>query len=168
SAGRPRHPRRQLRPGRAGAGAPEKRELRRGGAPPRLPHARPVPHRSGDVIEAFVALGSSLGDRLANLGAAVELIAREPGFSLRRVSLAYETEPVGPPQPRFLNAVLQAGTLLSPRATLQKLHEVEEQLGRVRREHHGAREIDLDLLLSGDRISDAPRIPHPRVPERAL
>jgi 2-amino-4-hydroxy-6-hydroxymethyldihydropteridine diphosphokinase len=120
------------------------------------------------VIEAFVALGSNLGDRLSNLGAAVELISREPGFSLRRVSLAYETEPVGPPQPRYLNAVAQVGTLLTPRATLQRLHWIEDQLGRVRREHWGAREIDLDLLLYGDRVGENPSTPHPRLHERAF
>jgi 2-amino-4-hydroxy-6-hydroxymethyldihydropteridine diphosphokinase len=121
------------------------------------------------VIEAFVALGSNLGDRLANLGAAVELIAREPGFSLRKVSLAYETEPVGPPQPRYLNAVAQVGTLLTPRATLQRLHWLEDQLGRVRGEQWGAREIDLDLLLYGDRVLEgSPQIPHPRMQERAF
>jgi len=68
------------------------------------------------LIEAFVGLGSNLGDRLGNLGAAVDQLAREPGFVLRRVSLAYETEPVGPPQPRYLNAAAQVGTLLSARA----------------------------------------------------
>ena len=120
------------------------------------------------MIEAFVALGSNLGDRLANLGAAVEMIAREPGFSLRRVSLAYETEPIGPPQPRYLNAVAQVGSLLTARATLQKLHWIEDQLGRVRHEQWGAREIDLDLLLYGDRVLDDPRIPHPRMHERAF
>jgi 2-amino-4-hydroxy-6-hydroxymethyldihydropteridine diphosphokinase len=120
------------------------------------------------VIEAFVALGSNLGDRLANLGAAVELIAREPGFSLRRVSLAYQTEPVGPPQPRYLNAVAQVGSLLTARATLQRLHWIEDQLGRVRREHWGAREIDLDLLLYGDSVVEIPSVPHPRMHERAF
>jgi 2-amino-4-hydroxy-6-hydroxymethyldihydropteridine diphosphokinase len=120
------------------------------------------------VIEAFVALGSNLGDRLANLGAAVDLIAREPGFSLRRVSLAYQTEPVGPPQPRYLNAVAQVGSLLTARATLQRLHWIEDQLGRVRREKWGAREIDLDLLLYGDKVVEDPSVPHPRMHQRAF
>jgi len=86
------------------------------------------------VIEAFVGLGSNLGDRLGNLGTALGLLAREPGFVLRKVSLAYESEPVGPPQPRYLNAVAQIGTLLSPRATLQRLQSAEDAIGRVRRE----------------------------------
>ena len=104
------------------------------------------------MIEAFVALGSNLGDRLANLGAAVDWIAREPGLSLRRVSLAYQTEPVGPPQPRYLNAAAQVGSLLTPRVMLQRLHFIEDALGRVRRERWGARQVDLDLLLYGDRV----------------
>ena len=122
------------------------------------------------MIEAFVGLGSNLGDRLANLATAVALLSREPGFSLRRVSLAYESEPVGPPQPRYLNAVAQIGTLLSPRATLRRLQEIEEALGRVRREKWGSREIDLDLLLYGERLVEETglRIPHPLLQDRAF
>jgi 2-amino-4-hydroxy-6-hydroxymethyldihydropteridine diphosphokinase len=122
------------------------------------------------LIDAFVGLGSNLGDRLGNLGAAVERLAREPGFTLRRVSLAYESEPVGPPQPGYLNAVAQVGTLLSPRATLSRLRTIEETMGRVRREHWGSREIDLDLLLFGDRVIDQTglQIPHPLLAQRAF
>ena len=122
------------------------------------------------MIEAFVGLGSNLGDRLANLAAAVEALAREPAFSLRRVSLAWESEPIGPPQPRYLNAVAQLGTLLSPRATLRRLQEIEEALGRVRRERWGSREIDLDLLLFGERAIQQTglQIPHPLLHTRAF
>ena len=122
------------------------------------------------MIEAFIGLGANLGDRLGNLGLAVDRLSREPGFSLRRVSLAYETEPVGPPQPRYLNAVAQLGTLLSPRATLQKLQAIEEALGRVRRERWGSREIDLDLLLFGARTLNETGlvVPHPFVEQRAF
>ena len=122
------------------------------------------------MIEAFIGLGSNLGDRLANLGAALDALAREAGFALRRISLAYESEPVGPPQPRYLNAVAQVGTLLSPRATLSKLQEVEEALGRARRERWGSREIDLDLLLFGDRMIQETglTVPHPLLHVRAF
>lgn len=122
------------------------------------------------MIEAFIGIGSNLGDRLSNLGSALEAIAGEAGFSLRRVSLAYETEPIGPPQPRYLNAAVQVGTLLSPRATLKKLQEIEEVLGRVRREKWGSREIDLDLLLYGDRLIQETglQVPHPLLHTRAF
>jgi len=120
--------------------------------------------------EAFVGLGSNLGDRLGNLSTAVGLLSREAGFALRRVSLAYESEPIGPPQPRYLNAVVQIGTLLSPRATLQLLQAIEEQMGRIRRERWGSREIDLDLLLYGDRLVEETglQIPHPLLQGRAF
>jgi 2-amino-4-hydroxy-6-hydroxymethyldihydropteridine diphosphokinase len=120
------------------------------------------------VIEAFIGLGSNLGDRLGMLSAALERIAREPGFRLRRASIAYDTAPVGPPQPRYLNAVAQVGTLFTPRAALRKLLDFEDQLGRVRREKWGPREIDLDLLLFGDRVLDEPAVPHPHMHERAF
>ena len=122
------------------------------------------------MIEAFVGLGANLGDRLGALSLAVEKLSREPGFNLRRVSLAYETEPIGPPQPRYLNAVAQVGTLLSPRATLQKLQAIEEALGRVRRERWGSREIDLDLLLFGERTVNETGllVPHPLLAQRAF
>jgi 2-amino-4-hydroxy-6-hydroxymethyldihydropteridine diphosphokinase len=122
------------------------------------------------LIEAFVGLGSNLGDRMGYMRAAVEQLAREPGFLLRGVSQIYETEPVGPPQPRYLNAVALIGTLLSPRATLRRFLDIEEILGRVRRDRWGAREIDLDLLLYGDRVvsEGALRIPHPHLHERAF
>jgi 2-amino-4-hydroxy-6-hydroxymethyldihydropteridine diphosphokinase len=122
------------------------------------------------MIDAFIGLGANLGDRMETLRAAVEQLAREPGFLLRQTSRVYETEPVGPPQPRYLNAVARIGTLLSPRVTLRRLLEIEELLGRVRREHWGSREIDLDLLLYGDRIvaEGALRVPHPRLHERAF
>ena len=117
-----------------------------------------------------MGLGSNLGDRLGNLGAAVEKLSREPGFCLRRVSLAYESEPLGPPQPHYLNAVAQLGTLLSPRATLARLRGIEEAMGRVRREKWGSREIDLDLLFFGDRVIEETglQVPHPLIAQRAF
>jgi 2-amino-4-hydroxy-6-hydroxymethyldihydropteridine diphosphokinase len=122
------------------------------------------------VIDAFIGLGSNLGDRLDNLATAVAMISREPGFTLRNVSLAYESEPIGPPQPRYLNAVVHVGTLVSPRTTLQRLQAIEEQMGRIRRERWGSREIDLDLLLYGDRLvtETGLQVPHPLLEGRAF
>lgn len=122
------------------------------------------------MIEAFIGIGSNLGDRLGNLGAAVDRLAREPGFLLRRVSLAYESEPQGPPQPGYLNAAVQIGTLLSPRATLARLRGIEEAMGRMRHERWGSREIDLDLLLFGDAAIDETglQVPHPLLDQRGF
>src|SRR5262249_18095740 len=165
-----RHSRRELRSGGAGAGAPEGRELPGVSAGAGPPDAHPLPARGGAVNDAFIGLGSNLGDRLANLSTAAGLLAAEPGFSFRRVSLAQEREPMGPPQPRYLNAVAQVGTLLTPRATLQRLQAIEEQMGRIRRERWGSREIDLDLLLYGSRLVEETGlyIPHPLLQGRAF
>ena len=129
------------------------------------------------MIDCCIGLGANLGDRMGTLTAAVERMSREEAFSLRAVSRVYETEPVGPPQPRFLNLAVRLGSLVSPRATLQRLLAIEERLGRVRRERWGPREIDLDLLFYGTLISPAhqlapapgvAQIPHPRLHERAF
>ena len=121
------------------------------------------------MIDAFIGLGANLGDRLGQLGRAVELLAREPGFSVRAVSSVYDTAPVGPPQPRYLNAVLRVTAFTGARATLKTLHAIEETLGRVRRQKWGPREIDLDLLLFGEQVHEGPiAVPHPRLHERAF
>lgn len=122
------------------------------------------------MIECYVGLGANLGDRGGNLAEAAGRMARDPALFLRRVSRVYETEPLGPPQPRYLNAVVQLDTLLSPRALLRRLIDVEEQMGRVRRERWGPRTIDLDLLLFGDRSVAEPglSVPHPHLHERAF
>ena len=120
--------------------------------------------------EVFIGLGSNLGDRLGHLRAALELIAAEPGFVPRRASRAFETAPVGPPQPRYLNAVVQVGTVLSARQALRRLLDIEEALGRIRGEKWAPREIDLDLLLCGDKMAKGPdfEVPHPRLHERSF
>jgi len=121
------------------------------------------------VIDCFVGLGANLGDRASALAKAVELLAHEEGFALRSVSRAWESEPVGPPQPKYLNAVARVSSMLSARATMKRLHEMEEKLGRIRREKWGPREIDLDLLFYGETIAKGPlELPHPRLHERSF
>jgi 2-amino-4-hydroxy-6-hydroxymethyldihydropteridine diphosphokinase len=121
------------------------------------------------VIDCFIGLGANLGDRSSALAKAVELLAHEEGFALRAVSRAWESEPVGPPQPRYLNAVARVSSMLSARATMKRLHEMEEKLGRIRREKWGPREIDLDLLFYGDAVAKGPlELPHPRLQERSF
>ena len=122
------------------------------------------------MIECYLGLGGNLGDRMSRLAEAVARLERDPAIFLRGLSRVYETEPVGPPQPRYFNAVVQAGTLLSPRALLRRLLAIEEQMGRFRRERWGPREIDLDLLFFGDRVlSDfGLKVPHPHLHQRAF
>jgi len=88
---------------------------------------------------AYLALGSNLGDRLEHLRAAVRKLDATEGVDVVRSSRVYETEPVGPPQPAYLNAVIQVDTTLAPRDLLESALGVEDSLGRVRAERWGPR-----------------------------
>ena len=113
---------------------------------------------------AYVGLGANLGDREGSILRAAELIGA------RRLSMIIETPPWGmADQPDFLNAVAELETDLGPRPLLDRLIEVERELGRVRDgKRWGPRTIDLDLLVYGNETSDVPalQLPHPRLHER--
>jgi 2-amino-4-hydroxy-6-hydroxymethyldihydropteridine diphosphokinase len=118
-----------------------------------------------------LALGSNLGDRLANLQAAADALGAGPGLDDVAVSPVYQTAPVGgPPQPDYLNAVLVAATSLPPRAVLDRGQAAEAALGRVRGLRWGPRTLDVDVIVYGDEISSDPELtlPHPRAHERAF
>jgi 2-amino-4-hydroxy-6-hydroxymethyldihydropteridine diphosphokinase len=116
------------------------------------------------VTTAYVGLGSNLGDREELIRRAAALIGAT------RLSSIVETEPWGyEDQPRFLNAVAQIETPLGARDLLDRLLEVERDLGRERvGPRWGPRTVDLDLLLYGDEEIDEPGlvVPHPRLAER--
>jgi 2-amino-4-hydroxy-6-hydroxymethyldihydropteridine diphosphokinase len=123
------------------------------------------------LTRAYVGLGANLGDREATIRRAVELLGVDPGIEVVAVSTLRETEPVGyADQPAFLNGAAALETDLSPRALLDRLLAVEQELGRVRGvgPRYGPRAIDLDLLLYGAEVLDEPglTVPHPRLTER--
>jgi 2-amino-4-hydroxy-6-hydroxymethyldihydropteridine diphosphokinase len=123
------------------------------------------------VTRSYVGLGSNLGDREAFLVGARAALAATRGVSVVAASRLYETEPVGPPQGRYLNAVVALDTNLTPRALLERLLELEDAAGRQRIPQRNApRTLDLDLLLFGDVCIDTPELslPHPRLHERAF
>ena len=117
---------------------------------------------------AVVALGSNLGDCAGALGSAAAALGRV-GREVARSSL-YDTAPVGPPQPRYLNAVMLLETALGPLELLEALLAVERQLGRVRTARWAPRTIDLDLVALDDLVVDLPglTLPHPRAHLRAF
>jgi 2-amino-4-hydroxy-6-hydroxymethyldihydropteridine diphosphokinase len=118
---------------------------------------------------AYVGVGTNLGDRFENAERALASLGTL-GKVARRSSF-YRTAPWGNrEQPWFLNAVALLETDLEPRALLQRLHAIEEALGRVRGERWGTRIIDLDLLLFDDTLidEDGLRVPHPHLYERAF
>jgi 2-amino-4-hydroxy-6-hydroxymethyldihydropteridine diphosphokinase len=121
-------------------------------------------------MRAFVALGSNLGDRLANLQEAVDRLGEVAGIRVVRTSRVYETDPVGPPQPDYLNAAVMVDTLLSARKLLEACLGVEQAMGRERSERWAPRTIDLDVLSYGQEEIDEPGlvVPHPRMHERGF
>jgi 2-amino-4-hydroxy-6-hydroxymethyldihydropteridine diphosphokinase len=116
----------------------------------------------------YLGLGSNLGNREANLRAALRGLWRMG--RVEAVSSLYETEPVsGPPQPPYLNAACRFETGLEPRPLLRFLQSLEHELGRrPGGERWGPRPIDLDVLLYEDRLLDEGDlvVPHPRLAER--
>jgi 2-amino-4-hydroxy-6-hydroxymethyldihydropteridine diphosphokinase len=123
-----------------------------------------------EAADAYVSIGTNLGDRDAHLALALRRLAALPDTELLAVSPVFETDPVGPPpQGPFLNAAARLRTRLAPRALLAALLAIEAEAGRARSaERNAARTLDLDVLLYGDAVIDEPglRVPHPRLPER--
>jgi 2-amino-4-hydroxy-6-hydroxymethyldihydropteridine diphosphokinase len=123
-------------------------------------------------MRAAIALGSNLGDRLANLRNARDQIQKLDGVSgLTLQSAVYETSPVDcePGAQNFYNAVIEVGFEKSADALLEALQKIERVLGRERKhERNVPRTIDLDLLYCGsERRADAQlQLPHPRMTER--
>ena len=122
-------------------------------------------------MRVFVGLGSNVGDRLEHLRRAVLELAATDGIDVVATSSVYETDPVGPAQPDFLNAVVELETSLAPGELLARLKAIERTVGRSpSQERWGPREVDLDLLLYGDETIDTVdlKVPHPEMYVRAF
>jgi 2-amino-4-hydroxy-6-hydroxymethyldihydropteridine diphosphokinase len=120
-------------------------------------------------VRAYVGVGSNLGDRWGRLAAAARALRAEPRVAVVAASRVWDTAPVGPPQPRFLNAALELETELDARPLLDVLQRVEAASGRVRSGVRWApRSLDLDLLLLEDRVIRTQElvVPHPGLVSR--
>ena len=119
-------------------------------------------------VTVLIGLGSNLGDRAANIRKALTSLTASGHFHLEKRSLLYETEPVGPPQPEFLNGAAQGQTDLSPESLLKLFKKVERETGRQDGPRWGPRVVDLDLLFYAESAVETPRVtvPHPRLAER--
>jgi 2-amino-4-hydroxy-6-hydroxymethyldihydropteridine diphosphokinase len=120
-------------------------------------------------MRAYVGVGSNLGDRWANLALAARALRGAPRVSLLRASRVWDAAPLGPPQPRYLNAVLELEALGPAAGLLRILERVERAGGRRRTSvRWSARTLDLDLLLFGDEVIRTPRlvVPHPGLVSR--
>lgn len=113
----------------------------------------------------FLLLGTNEGDRLANLRAAKDEIKKKIGLIVKE-SAVYQTAAWGKTdQPDFYNQVLMLQTTMSPEAILLHLQQIEEKLGRVKKEKWGVRIIDIDILYFGKTVLNTPDllIPHPAI-----
>ena len=123
-------------------------------------------------MEAFLGLGSNLGDRLATLQRAVDLLAAEPGITVQRTSRVWETDPVGgPDQPDFLNLVAEIDTDLEPLAPPRRRRTASRPASAGSGTSAGALErststscCSTDLTIDDDRLT----VPHPRMHQRAF
>ncbi|MDJ0600893.1 MAG: 2-amino-4-hydroxy-6-hydroxymethyldihydropteridine diphosphokinase [Crocosphaera sp.] len=122
------------------------------------------------MTKCAIALGSNLGDSLNILETTITLLSQHPSIELISHSPWYQTTPIGPPQPDYLNGCAILETSLTPENLLETLLSIERKFGRIRREKWGPRTLDLDLLLYSDLILDTPhlKIPHPLMLERAF
>jgi len=115
-------------------------------------------------ILAYIALGSNLGEREKNIQTAITRLNETNGVTVVQVSSLFDNPAVGGPanSPNFLNAAARIETTLSATALLHRLLDIEQSLGRQRREKWEPRLIDLDLLLYSDQIIDTPelKVPH--------
>ncbi len=123
-----------------------------------------------EAVTVYLGLGSNMGDRKKNLDRAIEALSQR--LRLGQISPVYDTDPVGEnaDQPRFLNMVCQAYTMLAPNDLLTLTKGIELKGGRALGKSNAPRTIDIDILLYGKQVIETPDlvVPHPRMTERAF
>ncbi len=123
------------------------------------------------MIDAVIALGSTMGNRIENLNNAIRAIAKLSGVKILKASGVYETEPVDCDEDsRFYNAAILIETSVSPAVLLGECLGIEAAMGRIRTKKNGPRVIDLDLILYEGFKAESYELtlPHPRALNRAF
>lgn len=116
------------------------------------------------MLDFVIGAGANLGVPCDNLARGLTRLRGLPELRVRALSRVYESDPVGPPQPRFLNAAVRVATSLSALDLLDRLLAIEVELGRIRDVRWGPRTLDLDLLWSEQPVEHARlRVPHPEL-----
>lgn len=119
---------------------------------------------------AAIALGSNLGESISTVEKALSSLDQIQGIEVVTCSSWYSSQPVGPPQPDYINGCALLKVDLTPHQLLETLLQIENEFGRVRLEHWGPRTLDLDLILYDNFILNTPnlQVPHPRMKERGF
>ena len=115
-------------------------------------------------VEAYLSLGSSVGDREGYLNKAIEMLGSTRGIDVGKVSEYIETEPYGGvAKNKFLNCAVCVKTFLPPRRLLDEIHRIEAECGRVRDKRWDDRTLDIDIIFYGDRVirDEVLTVPHP-------
>ena len=121
------------------------------------------------LVQAYIALGSNLGDRLGYLQSALDRLAVDAQLKVLQISPVYENRAVGMGEvDDFLNAIAEVETSLTALELLDRCLAVESELGRVRTGEWAPRTVDLDVVAYGDATIEHARlqVPHPRIAER--
>lgn len=124
-----------------------------------------------EMMDAYLALGSNLGERQQYLRRAIDALHETKGIAVLQESPVYETAAVGfTDQPDFLNMTIHVQTTLTPEELLDKALSIEKQLGRTREVKWGPRTIDIDILFYGKLVTKTEKliVPHPYLHERAF
>lgn len=119
--------------------------------------------------QVFLSLGSNIGNRIDLLQSAVKELDSSPNIHIQQQSSYYETDPIGYiDQNKFINQVIEITTNLDPPSLLSHCLNIEKKLGRIRLQHWGPRNIDIDILLYENFSSSTETltIPHPRMTQR--
>ena len=125
------------------------------------------------TTEAYIAIGSNLGNRHATIESAIHAIGSHNTIEILAISSIIETPPVGEiEQGSYLNGVIHIQTSLNARALLDSLLGIEAAHCRDRstEQRWGPRTLDLDLIVLADQVIDEPGlvVPHPRLHERSF
>ncbi len=121
--------------------------------------------------QAYLSIGSNMGDKQAYLEEAIEKLGKVKGTKVDKVSKFIETEPYGGvEQDSFLNGALKVSTILTPMELLKEMNRIEAEAGRERLVHWGPRTLDLDMIFYDDCITEdeALVLPHPDMQNRTF
>ena len=119
--------------------------------------------------KVFIGLGSNLDAPLSQLKKAIERLKQLKALNFISASGFYCSSPMGPQdQPDYINAVVEVSTTLSAEQLLDELQKIEHEQGRIRKQHWGARTLDLDILLYGNEVINSERliVPHSGISQR--